>query len=98
LSIDSGRASAAVSESRSLTAIKQINGSRDQSDLCTQKRSIRMKTLGAILAVALMASFIASAPSMAREPGNHKHRANTKRVPVNGQHPIYRYGHITGAP
>jgi hypothetical protein len=57
-----------------------------------------MKTLGAILAVAVMASFIASGSSMAREPGYHKHRATTKRVPCNCQHPIYRYGHITGAP
>jgi hypothetical protein len=57
-----------------------------------------MKTLGSILVVALMASFIASAPSMAREPGYQKRHADTKRVPVNRQHPIYLYGNITGAP
>jgi hypothetical protein len=57
-----------------------------------------MKTLGSILAFALIGSFIASAPSMAREPGYQKHRANIERVYVNREHPIYLYGNITGAP
>jgi hypothetical protein len=62
------------------------------------KRSIMMKTLGSILAVALIGSFIASASSMAREPGYQKYQANAKRVLVNREHPIYLYGNITGAP
>jgi hypothetical protein len=57
-----------------------------------------MKTLGALLAVALIGSFVASASSMAQKPGYQKHRANTKRVLVNREHPIYQYGDITGAP
>jgi hypothetical protein len=48
-----------------------------------KKRSIVMKTLGSILAVALIGSFIASAPTMARELGYQKHHAKTKRVLVN---------------
>jgi hypothetical protein len=63
-----------------------------------EKWSIIMKTLGSILAVALIGSFIASAPSTAREPGYRKHQVNTKRVIVNREHPIYLYGNITGAP
>jgi hypothetical protein len=57
-----------------------------------------MKKLGSILAVALVGSFIASAPSLAREPNFHRHQANTKRVLINPAHPIYLYGNITGAP
>jgi hypothetical protein len=57
-----------------------------------------MKTLGSILAVALIGSFIASAPSMARAPGYQKRQADISRVLVNREHPIYLYGNITGAP
>jgi hypothetical protein len=57
-----------------------------------------MKTLGAILAITLIASLVASGSSMARQRGYQKHHANTKRVLVNREHPIYYYGHITGAP
>jgi hypothetical protein len=57
-----------------------------------------MKTLGAILAITLIASLVASSSSMARQRGYQKHHANTKRVLVNREHPIYYYGHITGAP
>jgi hypothetical protein len=78
--------------------LTQINGGGDQSDLYTRKRGIMMKTLGMVLAVALIGSFIASASAMAREPGYQRHRTNTKRVLVNPAHPIYRYGNITGAP
>jgi hypothetical protein len=57
-----------------------------------------MKIFGSILAVALIGSFIVSAPSVARERGYHKYQANSKRVHVNREHPIYQYGNITGAP
>jgi hypothetical protein len=57
-----------------------------------------MKTLGSILAIALIGSFIASTSSMAREPGYRKHQVHTKRVLINREHPIYLYGNITGAP
>jgi hypothetical protein len=57
-----------------------------------------MKAIGSILAVVLLGSFIASAPSIAREQGYRKHRENTNRVLVNRDHPIYLYGYITGAP
>jgi hypothetical protein len=57
-----------------------------------------MKTLGSILAVALIGSFIASTSSMAQKPGYDKHQVNTKRVFINREHPIYLYGNITGAP
>ena len=63
-----------------------------------KKRRIIMKKPGSMLVVALMGSFIASAPSMAREPGYQKRQADTKRVLVNREHPIYLYGDITGAP
>jgi hypothetical protein len=57
-----------------------------------------MKALGSVLAVALIGSLIVSAPSAARQSGYKKHQANTKHVRVNRDHPIYRYGDITGAP
>ena len=57
-----------------------------------------MKTIRAILAVTLIGSFIASASSMAREPGYRKHQVNIKRILINREHPIYLYGNITGAP
>jgi hypothetical protein len=63
-----------------------------------KKRSIMMKTLGSILAIALIGSFLASTSSIAREPGYRKHQADTKRALVNRDHPIYLYGNITGAP
>jgi hypothetical protein len=57
-----------------------------------------MKTLGSLLAVALIGSLIATAPSMARESGYQKRQADIRRVLVNREHPIYLYGNITGAP
>jgi hypothetical protein len=57
-----------------------------------------MKTIGLILAVSLIGSFVASASSMARQPGYQKQKAHTQRVLRNYEHPIYRYGNITGAP
>jgi hypothetical protein len=48
-----------------------------------------MKTVGSILAVVLLGSFIASATSIAREHGYRKHQENTNRVLVDREHPIY---------
>jgi hypothetical protein len=63
-----------------------------------EKRSIMMKSLGSLLTVALIGSIIASAPTVARERGYRRHHANHKRVLVNRENSIFRYGQITGAP